>query len=129
MLFSDFGKQMHGVGSNPYFALRRRSKKTQGVILLAPFPVKTYSEVVSESALHPQIVGSLKCEVARELKIKDNTLYGWMKKYSGEPEIVAAQAFKSEDHQLRELQKQIRDLQEENEILKKAMHFFAKDRR
>lgn len=52
-----------------------------------------------------------------------------MKKYGGEPEIVAAQTFKSEDHQLRELQKQIRDLQEENEILKKAMHFFAKDRR
>jgi transposase len=25
--------------------------------------------------------------------------------------------------------KQIRDLQEENEIFKKAMHFFAKDRR
>jgi transposase len=67
--------------------------------------------------------------VARELKIKDNTLYGWMKKFGGEPEIVAAQAFKSEDHQLREMQKQIRDLQEENEILKKAMHFFAKDRR
>lgn len=48
--------------------------------------------------------------VARELKIKDNTLYGCMKKYGGEPEIVAAQAFKSEDHQLRELQKQNREL-------------------
>jgi transposase len=52
-----------------------------------------------------------------------------MKKYGSEPEIVAAQAFKSEDHQLREMPKQIRDLQEENEILKKAMNFFAKDRR
>ncbi|GAC44373.1 hypothetical protein [Paenibacillus popilliae] len=56
-------------------------------------------------------------------------VYGWMKKYGNEPEIVVAQAFKSEEHQLREMQKQIRDLQEENEILKKAMHFFAKDRR
>jgi transposase len=73
--------------------------------------------------------GKAVVEVARELKIKDNTLYGWMKKYGGEPEIVAAQAFKSDDHQLRELQKQIRELQRENEILKKAMHFFAKDRR
>lgn len=73
--------------------------------------------------------GKAVAEVARELKIKDNTLYGWMKKFGSEPEIVATQAFKSEDHQLREMQKQIRELQEENEILKKAMHFFAKDRR
>jgi transposase len=73
--------------------------------------------------------GKAVAEVARELKLKDNTLYGWMKKYSGQPEIVEAQTFKSEDHQLRDMQKRIRDLQEENEILKKAMHFFAKDRR
>jgi transposase-like protein len=54
--------------------------------------------------------------VARELKIKDNTLYGWVKKYGDEPEIAQHQVFKSEDHQLREMQKQIRELQEENEI-------------
>ncbi|MEK3884387.1 IS3 family transposase [Paenibacillus sp. PL2-23] len=64
--------------------------------------------------------GKAVAEVARELKIKDNTLYGWMKKYGSEPEIVQNQAFKSEDHQLREMQRQIRELQEENEILKKA---------
>lgn len=73
--------------------------------------------------------GKSVAEVARELKIKDNTLYGWVKRFSKEPEVVANQAFKSEDHMMREMQKQIRDLQEENEILKKAMHFFAKDRR
>jgi transposase len=73
--------------------------------------------------------GKAVAEVARELKIKDNTLYGWMKRFGSEPEIVVNQAFKSEDHKLRDMQKQIRELQEENEILKKAMHFFAKDRR
>jgi transposase len=73
--------------------------------------------------------GKAVAEVAREMKIKDNTLYGWVKKYGGEPEVSATQVFKSEDHRLREMQKQIRELQEENEILKKAMHFFAKDRR
>jgi len=31
---------------------------------------------------------------------------------AGEPEIVAVHAFKSEDHRLKELHKQIRDLQE-----------------
>ncbi len=73
--------------------------------------------------------GKTVAEVAREVKINDNTLYGWVKKYGSEPGIVAHQTFKSEDHQLHDLQKQIRDLQEENDILKKAMHFFAKDRR
>ncbi|KPV57587.1 transposase, partial [Paenibacillus sp. A3] len=34
---------------------------------------------------------------------------------------------KSEDKAMRDLQKRIRDLEEENEILKKAMHYFAKD--
>jgi transposase len=43
--------------------------------------------------------------------------------------MAAVQVYKSEDHKARELQKQIRELQEENEILKKAMHFFAKDHR
>jgi transposase len=73
--------------------------------------------------------GKAVAEVARELKIKDNTLYGWVKRYGSEPGIVVNQAFKSEDHRLRDMQRQIRDLEEENEILKKAMHFFAKDRR
>jgi transposase len=73
--------------------------------------------------------GKSVAEIGRELKINPNTLYGWVKNYGGEPEIIAVQALKSEDHRLKEMQKQIRDLQEENEILKKAMHFFAKDRR
>jgi transposase len=49
--------------------------------------------------------------------------------YGDDPEVTKVQSFKSEDHKLKEMQRQIRELQEENEILKKAMHFFAKDRR
>ncbi|WP_027417227.1 transposase [Aneurinibacillus terranovensis] len=73
--------------------------------------------------------GKAVAEISRELKINANTLYGWVKRYGSEPEIIAVQGPKSEDNRLKELQKQIRDLQEENDILKKAMHFFAKDRR
>lgn len=36
------------------------------------------------------------------------------------------QTFSSPDAELRALKKQLRDLEEENEILKKAMHYFAK---
>ena len=32
-------------------------------------------------------------EVVRELKINDHTLYGWVKKFADEPEVIAAQAF------------------------------------
>jgi transposase len=46
-----------------------------------------------------------------------------------EPEIAETPTFRSENHEVRELKKRIRDLEEENSILKKAMHFFAKDHR
>lgn len=68
-------------------------------------------------------------QAARELKINANTLHGWIKKYSQEPEIKESQSFRSEDHEMRDLKKRLRDLEEENSILKKAMHFFAKDHR
>ncbi|NMD72895.1 transposase [Bacillus sp. DNRA2] len=68
-------------------------------------------------------------QVAREIGVNENTLHGWVKKYGEQPEIKAVQSFSSEAAELRALQKEIRDLKEENEILKKAMHYFAKDPR
>jgi transposase len=68
-------------------------------------------------------------QVAREVGVKVNTLHGWLKKYGQQPEIKAVQSFSSESAELRALQKEIRDLKEENEILKKAMHYFAKSPR
>lgn len=68
-------------------------------------------------------------QVARETGVNTNTLHGWMKKYGQQPEIKAIQKFTSTDEELKALQKQLRDLKEENEILKKAMHYFAKSPR
>jgi transposase len=68
-------------------------------------------------------------QVAREVGVNENTLHGWVKKYGQQPEIKAVQSFSSEAAELRALQKEIRDLKEENEILKKAMHYFAKSPR
>jgi transposase len=68
-------------------------------------------------------------QVAREVGVNVNTLHGWLKKYGQQPEIKAVQSFSSESAELRALQKEIRDLKEENEILKKAMHYFAKSPR
>lgn len=68
-------------------------------------------------------------QVAREVGVNANTLHGWMKKYGQQPEIKAVRTYPSEAAELRALQKELRDLKEENEILKKAMHYFAKNPR
>lgn len=70
-------------------------------------------------------------QVARELDISANTLHGWVKQFkqktSQEVQLDPSQPM--DERALRELQKRIRDLEEENAILKKAMHIFAKDRK
>lgn len=68
-------------------------------------------------------------QVAREMDINENTLYNWIKKYGQEPEIKSVQTFSTAEAELKALRKEMRDLKEENEILKKAMHYFAKDPR
>lgn len=68
-------------------------------------------------------------QVARETGVNTNTLYSWINKYSEQPEVKAVQTFSTPEAELRALQKQLRDLEEENEILKKAMHYFAKSPR
>lgn len=68
-------------------------------------------------------------QVAREMGVNENTLHGWVKKYGQQPDIKSAQTFSTPSAKLRALQKEIRDLKEENEILKKAMHYFAKSPR
>jgi transposase len=90
----------------------------------------SYDETFKKQAVkYVKESGRSAAGVARELGVKDNTLYNWIKIYGDDPDVTNVQSFKSEDHKMKELQRQIKELQEENDILKKAMHFFAKDRR
>jgi transposase len=66
-------------------------------------------------------------EVARELGIPKSTLSRWIKQYGSGATSVQSQVFVDYER-LKKLEKQTLELQEENEILKKAMHFFTKDR-
>ncbi|WP_339164441.1 transposase [Siminovitchia sp. FSL W7-1587] len=68
-------------------------------------------------------------QIARETGVNTNTLYSWIKKYSEQPEVKAVQTFYTPEVERKATQKQLRDLEEENEILKKAMHYFAKSPR
>ena len=70
-------------------------------------------------------------DVARDLGVHPNTLGLWKKQHRED----SAHAFpgkghmKPEQQELHDLRKKVKRLQEENEILKKTVGYFAKDER
>ena len=60
-------------------------------------------------------------QVAEELGIPSSTLHGWIKATQQDPQrpFVGSGQLRPEDQAARELQKRLRDLEEENAILKK----------
>ncbi len=69
--------------------------------------------------------------IAQELGIPRKTLYKWMevaRQHPAEP-FVGSGHLRADDQRLRDLERQIRDLQEENAILKKATRIFANDQK
>ncbi|MED3078913.1 transposase, partial [Bacillus wiedmannii] len=92
--------------------------------------IKQYEEEFKRhSVKHVLQTGKAVAQVARELGISVNTLHGWVKKYKQEPKVIQQRTFRSEDKKTNEMGRRIRDLEEENKILKKAIHVFAKDHR
>lgn len=67
--------------------------------------------------------GSLVKDLSSEYGVSEVTIYKWIKRYSP-MELEDGTSVTPDD--FNELQKQIRRLQEENEILKKAMAIFAR---
>lgn len=90
---------------------------------------KSYTEEFKRKAVeHVESTRKTLSQVARELDIPKNNLTGWMKKYGSHSTTVAqTQAFVDYER-LKKLEKENHELQQENEILKKAMHFFTKNR-
>lgn len=75
--------------------------------------------------------GKAVAETARQLDISPKTLHKWVADYKNDAEhsFIGSGNLKPEDREKRELQKRIRDLEEENAILKKAMSIFAKNQK
>lgn len=75
--------------------------------------------------------GESVASVARELGINENTLHKWNRQYqeSGADSFPGSGNLRPEDAEVRRLQREIRDLREENEILKKAAAYFAKNQK
>ncbi|HCT0575101.1 TPA: hypothetical protein K8074_001387, partial [Staphylococcus pseudintermedius] len=70
-------------------------------------------------------------EVSRDLDIPIQTLTRWLSIYrkDGENCFVGSGKRTSKKQVETDLEKRLRDLEEENKILKKAMHIFAKDQK
>jgi len=67
-------------------------------------------------------------EVANNLGIHPVMLHRWIKEYSDDPEYAfpGLGKLKEPDEELRQLRKEVKDLREERDILKKALSIFSK---
>ena len=67
-------------------------------------------------------------EVARNLGIHENLLYNWRKKYLDDTThaFPGKGHLKPADEELRRLKKELTDVKEERDILKKALAIFSK---
>ena len=70
-------------------------------------------------------------QVARELDVSQKTLYGWMSRYKQDPStpFIGSGNLKPDAKALRDLERENRELREENAILKKAARIFMNDRK
>lgn len=82
-------------------------------------------EFKRQTVKHMHENGKTPAEVSRELDIPVSSIRAWKKQFSDTGE--KSQLFVDYER-LKKLEEQNRDLQEEIEILKKAMHFFTKNR-
>ena len=70
-------------------------------------------------------------ELSRETGISENTLYGWIRRYrkNSDKPFVGSGRILPENEELVKLRRENKNLREENEILKKAAAYFAKNQR
>lgn len=69
-------------------------------------------------------------EVAKGLGINENVLYRWINQYKKDPEhsFPGQGHLKPEDEEIRRLRRELEDVKEERDILKKVVGIFSKAR-
>ncbi|MBT9140629.1 MAG: hypothetical protein DDT30_01207 [Dehalococcoidia bacterium] len=94
--------------------------------------VKQYSaEFKLEAVKRIERTGEPVSRVAADLGVNENTLHGWLKRYRDKPNMPfpGSGNLSPDDAQVKKMERQIRELREENEILKKAAAYFAKNQK
>ncbi len=74
-------------------------------------------------------LGKSPVEVAKDIDVSPTSVRRWIKEYgtSGDAAFPGKGKLHLADEEARKMKKQIKDLEEENAILKKAMAIFTKD--
>jgi transposase len=94
-------------------------------------PYKTYPKEFKLEALRlMESSGRPASEIAMQLGIRRNQLYKWkeqMKKKGDVPTAKRGRPKKEDQSELASLRQELKRVKEENEILKKAAVFFAKE--
>ena len=91
---------------------------------------ETYTAEFRENTVKRATESNNIAQTARELGIKENTLYNWVYKYTHS--VEPAKVTRSDEHlydELKRLKKEVARLTEERGILKKAAAYFAKHAR
>jgi transposase len=92
---------------------------------------KRYDDALKHQAIEMALEGTKTiAQVARDLEIKENTLYGWVDKYKRAQSVdtnIVLNASKPIDlaAENKRLKRELKQAQEDVEILKKAAAYFA----
>jgi transposase len=98
--------------------------------MMLPRPKKNFTPEYREEAVKSVIETSRPvAQVAKELGINPGTLSNWVGAYRREHAGEEPALTVNERARLRELERETRELRMENEFLKKAAAYFAKDHR
>lgn len=91
---------------------------------------KYYSQEFKVEAIKMVLEGKQnQADIARELGVPNTTLATWIKRYKDNQErgIAGSQVLNETDLEIKKQAKRIKELEEENAILKKAAAYFAKN--
>jgi len=85
-------------------------------------------EFKKEAVRLAQSCGKPIAQVARDLGVTDGLLHAWIGKHKeAESKGVSTEDLKREKEEMMRLRREVKNLKEENEILKKAAAYFARE--
>lgn len=90
---------------------------------------RVYTKEFKEETVHLVITrGMSVSQVSKDLAIGTETIYRWIRHYKSDPEnsFPGKGHLKPEDEKMRKLERELADVKEERDILKKAISIFSR---